>query len=111
MLTAATNLNNILFRKYSSSNLLSYHLLEMFSSNTCKRLVNAITLCDVGHRNVLVLVEREGSSNDWLRYEIRNNDINWLYRVSFMMTIYNDQLLECQIFGIDSQEVSSVLKY
>ena len=48
----------------------------MFSSNTCIRPVNAITLGDIGDMKVLELVKKEGSSNDWLHHEISQNDIN-----------------------------------
>ena len=110
LMRTATNLNNALFRKYSCSNILSYHFLEMFSSNICKKSVNAITLGDVESNNVLELVEAEDSSNAWLRYEISKDDINWLDGDSFMMTVNNDQLLECRVFGIDSPELSSGLE-
>ena len=43
-MTAVTNLENALFRKYNRSNILSNHFLEMFSSNIRKRSLNAITL-------------------------------------------------------------------
>ena len=111
LMRTATNLNNALFRKYSYSNILSYHFLEMFSSNICKKSVNAITLGDVERNNVLGLVEAEGSSNAWLRYEISKDDINWLDGDSFMMTVNNDQLLECRVLGIDSPELSSGLEF
>ena len=57
------NLGNALFKKYSSSNILSFHFLEMFSSNVCKKSVNAITLGDAETSNILGLVEAESSSN------------------------------------------------
>ena len=63
LMRAAANLGNALFKKYSRSNILSFHFLEMFSSNVCKKSVNAITLGDAETSNVLGLVEAESSSN------------------------------------------------
>ena len=50
--------------------------MHMFSSNTCKKSVNAITLRDIEHNNILGLLEAEGISNACLRYEITKDDIN-----------------------------------
>ena len=52
--------------------------MHMFSSNTCKKSVNAITLRDIEHNYILGLLEAEGISNACLRYEITKDDINWL---------------------------------
>ena len=59
--------------------------------------------------NVLGLVKAESSSR-LLSYEISRNAINWLDGHSIIMTVNNNQLLECWVLGIDPPALSSGLE-